>query len=109
MCAPCPCGRDKDACGSVIVEKPNRVCHFGSSVSHQGAADAKTLTFPCASAPRAEPELLSNLREEIQTYTEGQEKRENPAFSRGLLLAEGPMRCSYQMLSLKSNLSNIFT
>lgn len=67
----CPCGPGESACSSVIVEKPNRVCHFGSSVSHQGAADAKTLTFPCASAPRAEPELLSDLQEEMQTYRAG--------------------------------------
>lgn len=84
MCAPRPCSRDKDACDSVMVEKPNRVCHFGSSVSHQGAAHAKTLTFPCASAHRADPELLSNLREEMQTYTEGRGKKgENPSFGRG--------------------------
>ena len=29
-----------------MVEKPNRVCHFGSSVSHQGAADAKNPDLP---------------------------------------------------------------
>lgn len=46
----------------------------------QGAADAKTLTLPCAGAPRAEPEQLSERREEIQTYTGGRGKREMRQF-----------------------------
>lgn len=77
------------------------------SVTSGGCRCKKTLTFPCASAARAEPELLSNLWEETQTYTEGQRKRENLSFH--LVLAEGPIHCGYLLLSIESNFLNILT
>lgn len=67
-----PCAGDKDASVSVMVEKPNRVCHFGSSASASGGCRCTSPRHPPPHPPRAGADFRS---EEIQTYTEGREKK----------------------------------